>query len=734
MTRRALALTATFSVLTTVVSRPASAQEVRPAARENTGRTTSQKPAGSGLLSGWEFEVHGGGSMSGASSGGLTLPAPGPIFPTFSGLPSRQVRSWFFGDGAVALNQNLASGNLTPRITPLDSILNASSARPGGPIGVRASRPLTSRIGLEFSFDVLGSLSLTSEAKDAARATRDTFRSAFDARLASFSNRAVIANLGLTDGGKPLLITGAVTFGLPGWGKLRPYAVFGGGVWASTGDGPMISLDGDYFFLSGSLTPYHQTDELDVEYRSGSSLALLFGAGFRYAFNNRSGLRLDFRGHVASDPTEVVVNWRPTTIPGAPANTIFLSGTPAIQISNGSLQNTLSLTQSQPDLVVASADGMRRMMNFTVGYYYRFGGVAAPAARTPAAAQTGVKPGSQMWQSNRVWEFDVHGGGAFGNEPEGGTSGTFPTGEPFTTATGRTSRYASTWMFGDGAVLINEIANGFTGVVPDRMSSLNPVLTQRSLERSGGGGIGARVSRRITQRIRLEFSVDAASTSLKFSDEALTQIERTRAAFAPVWNGLIATGAGIFQNPQVSAEANITESARSWQTAVTGGIEMRLWAGARTTAHANVSAGVVTASSTLPEATITGSYQFLFLGTAPLSERDVVRVHYKSASSPLFILGGGVKRFLSPGRGIRADVQLQITGNRLDTLVNASPTMTPGTPTFSINSATTPTLRFSNTTAVRGNLTGPAVVDFESFKASGRRIQVSVTAGYFFRF
>ena len=132
--------------------------------------------------------------------------------------------------------------------------------------------------------------------------------------------------------------------------------------------------------------------------------------------------------------------------------------------------------------------------------------------------------------SNKRWEADFSVGGVFGGHPTGGSRiASFPVGAAFTFPGAAASRYASSWMFGDGAVLINQIAAGFgTGVV-DRIGALDPVLTASALERATSVGFGVRVSRRLTPRLRAAFVVESASEPLEFSASATTAIEATRA-------------------------------------------------------------------------------------------------------------------------------------------------------------------------------------------------------------
>ena len=378
-----------------------------------------------------------------------------------------------------------------------------------------------------------------------------------------------------------------------------------------------------------------------------------------------------------------------------------------------------------------TAHGARPVFRF--GYYRRFSAhTAQPAV---PSAQRGAA--DKRFVSNRRWEADFSVGGVFGGHPTGGTRiASFPVGEAFTFPGASGSRYASSWVFGDGAVLINQIAAGFgaTGVV-DRITSLDPVLTASSLERGAGVGFGVRVSRRLTPRLRAAFVVESASEPLEFSASATTSIEATRASFERIWNGIIATGGGVlFTNSTVRGTATTTD-ASGGLLYVTGGIEYQLTRDKRLVPFVSAAAGVAHRSGSLPELTLTGTYQFLFVTGAPLSEQDKVRVHFSAASSsPAGVFGAGFRYFISARHGIRAEFRVHVSGDSVATKVDATPFSVPGGPAFFIASTTTPALVFSNTPAVRGNLTGPAIAGLETFTGSGTAVRVNLGVGYFWRF
>src|SRR5439155_15657393 len=77
----------------------------------------------------WEIEFHaGGGPVSNPTDATANLPVAGPPFTTVVATTSRRTPSWYFGDGAVLLNQVNAALGLSPRITPLDSVFKSSLA------------------------------------------------------------------------------------------------------------------------------------------------------------------------------------------------------------------------------------------------------------------------------------------------------------------------------------------------------------------------------------------------------------------------------------------------------------------------------------------------------------------------------------------------------------------------------------------------------------------------------
>jgi hypothetical protein len=375
----------------------------------------------------------------------------------------------------------------------------------------------------------------------------------------------------------------------------------------------------------------------------------------------------------------------------------------------------------------------------------------APGAAAPAASQrrAGIQAGSR-----RKWEIEVHGGGAFGSNPSGGTGSLPPAGPTFTTSTFNPSRRASSWYFGDGAALMNAINASFPGnTAPGRITPLDPVLTQRGATWGNGGGFGFRVSRTITPRFSAEFTLDAALAQLKLTDSLLAGVEASRASFIAAWNdqtGLVKTGGGVvFITPSFSSVAAISDK-QGRDIFTTGALRIDFPSRRRFVPYATVGAGVISHTGGAPSVTLTGNYAFqalnnFFVPGQPFSlrfqvnETDNATIRVVPASSHPFVgvFGGGVEVPVSPRWGLRVDARAYVSRNTFDVLVDANPQVAVSTPAGFIASTLSPSMQFSNNPTVtnqQSTLSGAPISGFKTFSGSGTPVQVSIAFGYFVRF
>lgn len=375
--------------------------------------------------------------------------------------------------------------------------------------------------------------------------------------------------------------------------------------------------------------------------------------------------------------------------------------------------------------------------------------VAVAMVASPSTAQTGgaVK-----------WEIEFHGGGMVPTNPTGGTVSLPGPGQAFMSAGAVTvdgvlvatpSRRESSWYFGDGAVLFNQVALSLAArgiVFPGRIATLDPVLGRSFGERRRGGSIGARVTRVLTPRFSAELSVDYSLARIQATQANSDAIEATRASFIPAFQGLITFNPLRVLNSLTSAAA--LESEGGHQLFTSGALIINLRTTGDVIPYATVGVGLISTTGKMPSATLKGNYQFLTPTVgAPINETDNVTVRdARDDHTAAGILGGGVKYHISPRWGIRVDARVSLSENTASTLLDAAPNVVLGLlPAGRSVLAADPTIQFSNNSSIpvtalgvtavaASTLTGPALTGLRTFSGSGVSSHTNIAAGIFWRF
>ena len=303
-------------------------------------------------------------------------------------------------------------------------------------------------------------------------------------------------------------------------------------------------------------------------------------------------------------------------------------------------------------------------------------------------------------------------------------------GEAFTTFLGLPSRRASSWYFGDGAVLFNSLPTSLRQ--GQSITALDPALGAVP-KRKSSGGFGARVGYPITSWLTAEFSLDYGLGAWELEEDTLAQIEATRASFSASWTGL--TAAGGFSSPSVASTATITND-EGRQLLTVGAAVFKLPELGPVTPFVVGGAGLASNLGDTPSVTLTGTYTFTTSVT--FTETDTVVVRYEPEQHELVgVFGGGFTYAVSPRSGVRVDVRTHVSKNTLHTTLDATPSVQVRTPSDALASFSIPSVQFSNNPTVTGQrstLTAPAVNGFETFETSGWAQRVNFTAGYYFRF
>jgi hypothetical protein len=354
------------------------------------------------------------------------------------------------------------------------------------------------------------------------------------------------------------------------------------------------------------------------------------------------------------------------------------------------------------------------------------------------------------------WEVEFHGGGIRRTNPTGGTATLPGPGQVFTTASGVTnpapsSRRASSWYFGDGALLFNQAASslamqstsplGLSG----RITMLDPVLGRALGTWQSGGIIGVSVTRALTPRLSAELSVDYSLQRLQITQSNTDAIEATRGSFIPAWAGVITANSNRVLSSLTSTATS--DSGNRHQFLASSSLVVNLRTTGGVIPYATFGAGLISITGKRPSATLRGNYQFLLPNGAPIDETDSVTVRDAGDNRTFAgILGGGVKYHVSPRWGIRLGVRVALSRNASNTVVDASPNVALGQrpagrgvlgaePSIQFtNNSSEPVTALGVTAVASSTLTGPAVAELRTFSGSGVSTQTNIIAGIFWRF
>jgi hypothetical protein len=325
---------------------------------------------------------------------------------------------------------------------------------------------------------------------------------------------------------------------------------------------------------------------------------------------------------------------------------------------------------------------------------------------------------------------------ALGIDPDRRRRRDAPRRAPFNTVTGFPSKRVSSWLFGDGASLLTA-ASLALNAVNGGITPLDSVLGAAAAERGDGGSVGFRVARRFGARYAAEFSLDYASTPLEFTAKTVDGIEASRSTFVTAWRALFATGP--FTSPNVTATTDLHQSG-GHQLLTTGVLTVDLVTRGRLIPYVAGGAGILSNRGDAPSATVNGNYTFAVPvggATAPINETDTVTLRVAQRDhDAVGVFGGGVRYAASPRWGIRGDVRVHAGGGKVDSLIDASPSVANLTPSVFLASTRNPSVQFVNNTSIpaQSTLSGPAITSLRTFTGSGSAIRTNITGGVYVRF
>lgn len=344
--------------------------------------------------------------------------------------------------------------------------------------------------------------------------------------------------------------------------------------------------------------------------------------------------------------------------------------------------------------------------------------LCACMAAAPAAAQ------------EPRWEVEFYGGFVAGQAASSGTRTLPPAGPPIVTSSPIfPSRAVPSWLFGDGASLLNAVNAEFD--LAARVTPLDAAFAP--LEAPRAANFGARLRRRLSPRWDLEIGFDSTASASVDEGAIAAAVEATRASFRDAMAQLLATGP--FSSATIDATADTAAASRR-ETAITLALNRRFGSAGGFVPYATFGGGVGIGSGAAPAATLDARYSFVLLGQVGFGEHDQVQVRYDNGTAFLVVAGGGVQRDFSPRWGLRLDARVLIGPDTTRVRLDATPSVaTGGTERGFVESFTNPSIQFSSApeSGRVSSLSGAPLSGFEAFKG-GTRARTQITFGITRRF
>lgn len=370
--------TAVLAVVAALVLAPAAFAQTAPATPSSANARNWPR---------WQVEFHGGllgESIGGSGTGGGDGFPAGTPFTTINGLPSRAVPSWVLGDGAALfdeVSQSLAAshGLAVPGITPLDPVTRLSGAvrKQTVAYGGRFSGDITSWLGAEVSVDRVEGSAMSAEVASGIEATRDSYKAAFDALLATIPHAGgSVTATATTFGGEAgfrTLATASVVLSVVRTSRVRVHVLLGGGQLMGSGGTRQARFEGGYRFRILDTFPIDERETVTISYTEKGSVPVgVVGFGTSIRLAGQSGLRFDARFVGSRNSTTTTVDTTSSRSTTAPTIAFPSITAPSLQFSSDPGVRTTLSGDSLQRVETHRGNSTDVWPQITIGYFVRF--------------------------------------------------------------------------------------------------------------------------------------------------------------------------------------------------------------------------------------------------------------------------------------------------------------------------------------------------------------------------
>jgi outer membrane protein W len=342
---------------------------------------------------------------------------------------------------------------------------------------------------------------------------------------------------------------------------------------------------------------------------------------------------------------------------------------------------------------------------------------------------------AQSTAHSRKWEIEVHGSGFLKDDANGGVKRLPGHGETFATTTPNVnSRLVSSFLFGDGNTLINQVLVG-KGLNP--IPSLDgAILNNRlTLERQSNIAVGFRLSRYMGRRLWLdwtnEYDIDYDHGSFEVNERE----EADGFHSMQTWVTSLESLFGTCGQPCLGAAAarflSTHEKGHQVSSALTANFDLR--SEGKFVPYVGVGGGLVISFAGTPRHEYFGHYVLL---NGTIQGSDHVRVNFQVPPVvPALIVAAGAKYKINARWGLRMEMRNYLESHSYKTIVQALPEVneTGSTDVIVLSSGGTG-VQFSGNQSLAPSSLSSSLPQFRTFKSTGLRYEGRISGGVYYRF
>jgi hypothetical protein len=333
------------------------------------------------------------------------------------------------------------------------------------------------------------------------------------------------------------------------------------------------------------------------------------------------------------------------------------------------------------------------------------------------------------------WEIEIHGSGFLKDDANGGTKAAPMPGTSFATiAPGVNSRLVSSFLFGDGNALINQVLVG-KGLNP--IPSLDgAILTNRlTLERQSNMGVGFRISRYVSQRVWLdwtnEYDIDYDHGSFEVNEREEADGFHSMQTWVTSLESLFGACGKPCSGIAAARFLSTHEKGHQVSSAFTGNFNLR--SEGKFIPYIGAGGGLVISFAGTPRHEYFGHYVLL---NGTIQGSDHVRVNFQVPPVvPALIVAAGAKYELTERWGLRMEMRNNFESHSYKTLVQALPEFSNGpSPNVVVLSAGGTGVQFSGDQSLAPSSLSNPLPQFRTFKSTGLRYEGRISGGVYYRF